>query len=89
MSYAPAASDRGRDGDEANPSDCTVLGFGYLLLAMALCQARNTRARAAYVAVFIVLFAFQIPVFALSGGNSDAAQSGSFFAADDASDESN
>jgi hypothetical protein len=69
----------------------TVLGFGYLLLAMGLCQAHSARARAAYVAAFIVLFAFEIPVFALSGGNSGAAQSASFFATGDASnsDQSN
>lgn len=67
----------------------TVLGFGYLLLAMGLCQVQNTRVRAAYVAVFIVLFAFQIPVFALWGGNSGAVQPASFFANSDAPGDSN
>jgi hypothetical protein len=46
----------------------TVLGFGYLLLAMGLCQARSQRARLAYVAAFILMFLFEIPVFALSQG---------------------
>jgi hypothetical protein len=60
----------------------TVLGFGYLLLAMGLCQTRSPRARFAYVAAFIVMFLFEIPVFALAQGGLGADAAPNFFSAD-------
>jgi hypothetical protein len=59
----------------------TVLGFGYLLLAMGLCQTRSRRARPAYIAAFILMFLFEIPVFALSQGSAGSDTS-SFLGAD-------
>jgi hypothetical protein len=66
-------------------SVATVLGFGYLLLAMGLCQTRSRLARPAYLAAFIVMFLFEIPVFALSQGSASAAPATSFLGADSAS----
>lgn len=59
----------------------TVLGFGYLLLAMGLCQTHSRRARPAYIGAFILMFLFEIPVFALSQGSSGGDTSG-FLGAD-------
>jgi hypothetical protein len=47
----------------------TVIGFGYLLLAMGLCQTRSALARPVYIVAFFVMFLFEIPVFALSTDN--------------------
>jgi hypothetical protein len=55
-------------------SVATVLGFGYLLLAMGVCQGRHALVRVAYLAVFVLMFLFQIPVFALSSRMSLAAE---------------
>lgn len=72
--FAPERSLVGRHRDTAllafvgtTYAVATVLGFGFLLLAMGLCQARGPRMRAAYVALFLILFLFQIPVFGLAG----------------------
>jgi hypothetical protein len=48
-------------------SVATVVGFGYVLLAMSFCQTRSTLARLSHLVAFIVIFFFQIPLFALSG----------------------
>jgi hypothetical protein len=51
----------------------TVQGFGYLLLAMALCQARGSNVKIAYLAAFFGMFLFAIPVFTLSSALSKGA----------------